>query len=54
MIGSSSDFRNMNLPGITKEMREQLAAAFDALSNWRDEIENVNERSLSKGDGSDF
>ena len=47
-MGSSSDFRNINLPGITKEMREQLAAAFDALSNWRDEIENVNERSLSK------
>jgi hypothetical protein len=47
-MGSSSDLRNMNLPGITKEMREQLAAAFDALSNWRDEIENVNERCLAK------
>ena len=45
---SASDFSNMNLPGITKEMREQLAAAFNALSNWRDEIESVNERSLAK------
>jgi crotonobetainyl-CoA:carnitine CoA-transferase CaiB-like acyl-CoA transferase len=38
----------MNAPGMTKEMRNGVIAAFDALSNWRDEIESVNERCLSK------
>jgi hypothetical protein len=33
---------------MTREMRERATAAFDALSNWRDEIENANERCLSK------
>jgi hypothetical protein len=37
-----------NIPGITKEMREGIVAAFDALSNWRDEIETANERCLGK------
>ena len=37
-----------NMPGMTKEMREGLVAAFDALSNWSDEIETVNERCLKK------
>jgi hypothetical protein len=38
----------MNLPGVTKEMRESVTAAFDALSNWRDEIETANERCLGR------
>ena len=37
-----------NIPGITKEVREGIVAAFDALSNWRDEIETANERCLGK------
>jgi hypothetical protein len=37
-----------NMPGISKEMREDLMATFDALSNWRDEIETANDRCLSK------
>ena len=37
-----------NMPGMTKEMRDGVVAAFDALSNWRDEIETVNERCLKK------
>jgi hypothetical protein len=45
-MASSSEFTN--IPGITKEMRENVGSAFDALSNWRDEIETVNERCLSK------
>src|SRR5262245_49067700 len=36
------------IPGISKEMRDELVATFDALSNWRDEIETVNERCLNK------
>lgn len=43
----SSEFTN-NMPGMTKEMRDGVAAAFDALSKWRDEIETVNERCLTK------
>jgi len=35
-----------SIAGMTKEVREELAATFDALSNWRDEIETVNERCL--------
>jgi hypothetical protein len=45
-MASSSDFAN--IPGMTKEMRERVLATFDALSNWRDEIETVNERCLAK------
>ena len=37
-----------NMPGMTKEMRDGVVAAFDALSNWSDEIETVNERCLKK------
>jgi hypothetical protein len=40
------DFKS--IPGITKEMREGLVATFDALTNWRDEIETANERCLGK------
>src|SRR5262245_62446697 len=36
------------IPVITKEMRESLVAAFDAMSNWRNEIETANERCLGK------
>jgi hypothetical protein len=35
-----------NIPGITKEMRDGVKATFDALENWRKEIEVVNERCL--------
>ena len=45
-MASSSEFTN--IPGMTNEMRESVVAAFDALSNWRDEIETVNERCLKK------
>ena len=45
-MASSSDFAN--IPGMTKEMREAVGAVFDALSNWRDEIETANERCLGK------
>src|SRR5215475_7758740 len=37
-----------NIAGMTKEMRDRVVAAFDALSNWRDEIEAANERCLGK------
>ena len=47
-MATSSDFRSMNVPGVTKEVREGVTAAFDALSNWRDEIETANERCLGK------
>ena len=45
-MASSSEFTN--IPGMTKEVREGVIAAFDALSNWKDEIETVNERCLRK------
>jgi hypothetical protein len=45
-MASSSDFAN--IPGLTKEMRDGVIGAFDALSNWREEIETVNERCLDK------
>jgi hypothetical protein len=48
MMGSAIDLRDMNLPGIRKEVCDELIATFDTLSNWRDEIESVNERSLTK------
>jgi len=43
-MANASDFAN--LPGTTKEMRDRLIAAFDALANWRDEIQTANERCL--------
>jgi hypothetical protein len=45
-MAGSYDFTN--IPGMTKEMREGVIAAFEALSTWRDEIETANERCLSK------
>ena len=45
-MASSPEFTNM--PGMTKEMRESVVATFDALSNWKDEIETVNDRYLRK------
>jgi hypothetical protein len=36
------------IAGMTPEMRDSALAAFDALSNWRDEIEATNERCLDK------
>jgi len=45
-MASSTDLGN--IPGMTKEMREGVVSAFDALSNWRDEIETANERCLGK------
>jgi len=43
-MANASDFAN--LPGTTKEMRDRLIVAFDALANWRDEIQTANERCL--------
>jgi hypothetical protein len=40
------DFKMM--PGMSKELREQLTATFDALSHWRDEVETANERCMGK------
>lgn len=45
-MANSSDFKNIT--GVTKEMRDRVVAAFDELSNWRDEIETANERCLGK------
>jgi hypothetical protein len=44
----ANSYEFANVPGITKEMRDELSSAFDALSNWRDEVEATNERCLSK------
>ena len=44
----STQLDSKSIPGMTKEVREELAATFDALSNWRDEIETANERSLAR------
>jgi hypothetical protein len=45
-MSDAPDFKS--IPGVSKEVRDELAATFDALSNWRDEVETVNERCLSK------
>ena len=45
-MANSSDF--INIAGMTKEMRDRIVVAFEALSNWRDEIETANERCLGK------
>ena len=45
-MASSSDFAN--IPGMTKDMRDGVIAAFDALSNWRHEVETANERCLGE------
>jgi hypothetical protein len=45
-MASSTEFSN--IPGMTKEVRECVVAAFNAMSNWRDEIETANERCLGK------
>lgn len=47
-MATPADFRSMNVPGVPKEVREGVTAAFDALANWRDEIETANERCLGK------
>jgi hypothetical protein len=46
MMANSSDFTN--IAGMSKDMRDRVVAAFDALSNWRDEIATANERCLGK------
>jgi hypothetical protein len=46
MMASSAEFAKV--PGMTKEMRAAIVAAFDALSDWRQSIESVNERHLGK------
>jgi hypothetical protein len=45
-MSTQLDFKS--IPGMTKEVREELVATFDVLSNWRDEIETANERCLGK------
>lgn len=42
---ASADFQTIQ--GMSKQVREELIATFDALTNWRDEIETVNERCLN-------
>jgi hypothetical protein len=48
LIPMASSHNFTNIPGMTEEMREGVIAAFDALSNWRDEVETANERCLGK------
>ena len=45
-MAGSYDFAN--IPGMTRDMREGVIAAFEALSNWRDEVETANERCLAR------
>lgn len=45
-MSTQLDFKSV--PGMTKEVREELVAVFDMLSNWRDEIATANERCLGK------
>ena len=45
-MSNPPDFKSV--PGMSKETREELAAIFNALSTWRDEIETANERCLGK------
>jgi hypothetical protein len=45
-MASSSDFAN--IPGMTKDMRDSVIAALDALSNWRHEVETANARCLGE------
>lgn len=47
-MASSSEYRNIDMLGVSKEIREGVAAALDALSNWKDEIDTANERCLKK------
>lgn len=44
----ANSYEFANVPGMTKEMREQLISTLDALSSWSDELKAVNERCLSK------
>ena len=44
-MANSYDFAN--IPGMTKETREGVISAFEALANWRDEVETANERCLN-------
>lgn len=45
-MANPPDFKT--IPGMSKELREELIATFNALSNWRDEVETANERCLGK------
>ena len=45
-MANSSDFAN--IPGMTKDMRDGVIAALDALSNWRHAVETANERRLGE------
>ena len=45
-MANSSDFAN--IPGMTREMRDGVIAALNAVSNWRDEADTANERCLGK------
>jgi len=37
-----------DVAGLPDEMKKALATTFDALANWREEVENANKRYLSK------
>ena len=47
-MAGSAEFTIKDVPGLTREVREEVIAAFDALSNWRDEVDTANERCLKK------
>jgi hypothetical protein len=44
----STQHDSKSIRGLPKGVGEELVATFDALSNWRDEIETANERCLGK------
>jgi hypothetical protein len=45
-MASRADFPD--IPGMTRELRNGAISALDALSAWRDELDNVNKRYLGK------
>ena len=45
---SSRNFNPMLAPGLSDEARKAVKSAFDAMSTWRTEIVNDNERNLER------
>ena len=47
---TSRNFNPMSAPGLSDEARKAVKAAFDAMSTWRMEIVNDNEKNLERQD----
>jgi hypothetical protein len=45
---ASRSFNPMSVPGLSDEARKAVKAAFDAMSDWRMEIVNDNEKNLER------